>query len=134
MRIVVLKNPLRTNMFGFTCQSWISCALIRGLREMEGLRDADLAQVYYAWFARELNPLANGPSSNPLTLYEMLDSAVKKKDVNHPKVKDLRANLLRPVNRSITDRTVARQLKHQIRTAPIEMFHPQLWRIDLSKI
>jgi hypothetical protein len=101
---------------------------------MEGLGDSDPAQVYYAWFAKELNPMANGPSSNPLALYETLDTAVKKKDVNHPKLKDLRANLLRLIHRSIGDRTVARQLKRQIRTAPIEMFHPQLWRIDLSKI
>src|SRR6202011_937454 len=82
----------------------------------------------------ELNPLANGPSSNPLSLYETLDTAVKKKDVNHPKLKDLRANLLWLIHRSISDRTLGRQLKRQIRTAPIEMFHPQLWRIDLSKI
>lgn len=134
MGVVVLKNLLRTGPFGYTCQSWISCALVQGLREMEGLGDSDPAQAYYAWFASELNPMANGPSSNPLSLYETLDTAVKKKDVNHPKLKDLRANLLWLINRSISDRTVARQLKRQIRGAPIEMFHPQLWRIDLSKI
>ena len=75
---------------------------------MEGLGDSDPAQVYYAWFAKELNPMANGPSSNPLALYETLDTAVKKKDVNHPKLKDLRANLLWLIHRSIGDRTVAR--------------------------
>jgi hypothetical protein len=99
-----------------------------------------LGGKYYAWFARELNPigdgsrLPNGESSNPVLLYLALDTAVKRKDVNHSKIKDLRAGLLRVISRYVPDRNLAAILRKEIRRAPIEMFHPQLWRLDLSKI
>jgi hypothetical protein len=63
-----------------------------------------------------------------------LDTAVKRRDVNHSKIKDLRARLLRAISRYVPDRNLAETLRKEIRKAPLEMFHPQLWRLDLRKI
>jgi hypothetical protein len=99
-----------------------------------------LGGKYYTWFARELNPVGdgtrppNGDSSNPVMLYLALDTAVKRKDVNHSKIKDLRAGLLRVISRYVPDRNLAYTLRREVRRAQIEMFHPQLWRLDLRKI
>ena len=49
-------------------------------------------------------------------------------------IKDLRARLLRVISRYVTDRSLAYVLRREVRRAPIEMFHPQLWRLDLKKI
>jgi hypothetical protein len=121
-----LPSPAASTQFGFTCKAWIAY-------QLEALY---LSQVYYVWFSKELNPIDNGDSSNPLELYRVIDRAVKKNDANHPKLKDLKANLLLAVRNLITpsDPVLARQLKRSIRLAPIEMFRPQLWRIDLSKV
>ena len=32
------------------------------------------------------------------------------------------------------DRSLAHIFRREVRRAPIEMFHPQLWRLDLRKI
>ena len=101
-----------------------------------------LGGIYYVWFAREINPVGdsarppNGESSNPLIIYSTLDTAVKRKDVNHPKIKDLRAGLLRVISKYVAprDRNLAKTLRREIRRAPVEFFHPQLWRLDLSRI
>jgi hypothetical protein len=121
-----LPSPAPTSQFGFTCKAWIASQL----------EEVHLGAIYYAWFSTELNPIANGESSIPLQLYRDIDIAVKRKDVNHSKLKDLRANLLLVVSRSIgpKDRALARALRREIRTAPVEMFRPQIWRIDLRKV
>jgi len=66
----------------------------------------------------------------------MIDRAVKKDDVNHPKLKDLKANLLLAVSRQIgrKDRSLARRLRRDILRAPVSMYRPQLWRLDLSRV
>jgi hypothetical protein len=50
--------------------------------------------------------------------------------------KDLRAGLLRVISKYVapSDRSLAQILRRELRKAPIEMFHPQLWRLDLSRI
>jgi len=95
-----------------------------------------LAGRYYVWFSLELNPVRNGESSNPLVLYRQIDTAVKKNDVNHPKIKDLRVSLVdvivrlvRPGNRGLAESLIA-----QILGAPVEMFRPQLWRLKVASI
>jgi hypothetical protein len=121
-----LPSPVPTSQFGFTSKAWIAYQL----------EEIHLGGIHYVWFSTELNPIANGESSNPLQLYSDIDIAVKKKDVNHSKLKDLRANLLLVVSRLIgpRDRTLSRALQREIRTAPVEMFRPQIWRIDLRKV
>lgn len=91
---------------------------------------------YYVWFSGQLNPIANGESSNPLALYAMIDKAVKMDDGNHPKLKDLKANLLLVVSRLIRprDRDLARLLRRDILRAPLTMYRPQLWRLDLARV
>ena len=116
-------GPSSAGNYGFTCQIWLATRL-----------QTHLGNVYHVWFAREFNPLRNGDSSNPLEMYADMDKAVKRHDINHPKLKDLRARLLDLVNRRIGDKILARELRRQILRANAELFRPQLWRIDLSKI
>jgi hypothetical protein len=121
-----LPLPTHTSQFGFTCKTWIASQLDK----------VHLGEVYYAWFSMELNPIANGDSSIPLQIYRDIDTAVKKKDSNHPKLESVRLNLLLAVSRLIAprDRVLARALRREIRSAPVEMFRPQIWRIDLRKV
>ncbi len=125
-----LGPPPKITSYGYTCKIWMACELERKF----------LGGKYYTWFARELNPVGdgsrppNGESSNPILLYLALDTAVKRRDANHSKIKDLRAGLLRAISRYVPDRNLAVTLRREIRKAPLEMFHPQLWRLDLRKI
>jgi hypothetical protein len=121
-----LPSPTPTSQFGFTCKVWIASQL----------DEVHLGGIYYAWFSTELNPIANGESSIPLQIYRDVDIAVKKKDANHPKLESVRLNLLLTVSRLIapSDRVLARALRREIRLAPVEMFRPQIWRIDLRKV
>jgi hypothetical protein len=127
-----LSSPPEAVRYGYTCKIWMASELERKF----------LGGTYYVWFAREINPVGdstrppNGESSNPLVIYSALDTAVKRKDVNHPKIKDLRAGLLRVISKYVAprDSNLARTLRREIRRAPVEMFHPQLWRLDLSRI
>jgi len=66
----------------------------------------------------------------------MIDKAVKMDDGNHPRLKDLKANLLLVVNRLIRpkDHDLARLLRRDILRAPLTMYRPQLWRLDLSRV
>ncbi len=92
-----LSSPPLGAGYGYTCKIWMARELERKF----------LGGKYYTWFARELNPVgdgtrpANGESSNPLNIYSTLDTAVKRKDVNHAKIKDLRAGLLRVISRYV---------------------------------
>ena len=108
--------PIRTP-YGFACKIWVAYQLEKHY----------LGGLYYVWFARELNPIENGDSSNPLTIYETVDRAVKKRDINHPKLKDFKAGLLDVVNRLIVprDAALARSVRREILRAPVEMFRPQ---------
>jgi hypothetical protein len=120
-----LDLPALSHAHGFSCQVWLAYQLQRLLGDR-----------YHVWFATELNPMDNGPSSNPLKLYWMLDEAVKTNDWNNAKIKDLEANLLVVIDQRIgtCDRACAQRLIEEIAAAPIEMFRPQLWRLDLSKV
>jgi hypothetical protein len=123
---MLLQDPPKASKgFGFACKVWMAVELERVLGDR-----------YYTWFSRELNPINNGDSSNPIELYRMLDRAVKTKDWNHPKVKDLRAKLLVVIDQEISPKDVqlARKLIDEIEQSGIDMFRPQLWRIDLAKV
>jgi len=116
-----------SGQFGYGCKTWIA-------REIE---ETHFDGSYHVWFSHQLNPLPpTGLSSNPLEIYRVIDYAVKTDDFDHPKIKDLRASLRVAVHQSIApnNRLLARRLKKMIRRSNIEMFRPQLWRIDLSRI
>ncbi|HYM10518.1 MAG TPA: hypothetical protein VEU62_07295 [Bryobacterales bacterium] len=100
------------------------------------LEEKHLGGHYHVWFSQELNPIQNGDSSNPAWLYLTIDRAVKKGDVNHPKIRDVRAKLVRVVTRRLGTASagLARELKREIRKAPLAMFRPQLWMLSLSAI
>ena len=81
----------------------------------------------------------NGDSSNPLMLYLWLDRAVKLGDVNHPKIKDLKAGLQRGVDAKRADGEIttgeeAAKLKADIQSADISWFRPQILKINVDKI
>jgi len=92
---------------------------------------------FYCWFSTRFNAMDNGDDSNPLFIYMWLDRAVQQGGVNNPKVKDVRANLMRAASRELRaagregelDETIDR-----ISQAPLEMFTPQIWRIDLTAV
>jgi hypothetical protein len=118
--------PAPSNQFGFAVKTWIAY-------QLEALY---LHRTYYVWFSEQLNPINNGDSSNPLELYRTIDRAVKKNDSNHPKLKGTKTQLLWVVSFFFrkSDPTLARSLRRDILQAPIEMFRPQLWRLNLAKI
>jgi len=121
-----MSTPKGVAAKGYTTKILLASEIVR--LHLEG--------KHYVWFACELNPIQNGDSSNPLLLYREIDTAVKKRDVNHPKIKDLKANLLIMVVGDIepTNLGLARHLKSQIMSADISQFRPQLWRLDLARI
>jgi hypothetical protein len=122
----LLESPPARSPYGFGCKVWIAYQLEKHY----------LGGIHFVWFAKELNPLSNGDSSNPLIIYTDFDRAVKKRDVNHPKLKDFKARLLEVIARLVKpkDPSGARALRREVLSAPIEAYRPQLWRIDLSKI
>ena len=112
--------------YGYGCKVWIA-------REVE---QKYLGGFHYFWFSRQLNPtIQNGLSSNPLRLYSEIDEAVKKEDALHSKIKQLRAEMAWVFYTKIApkDLQLARALRRAVRRAPLDMFRPQLWRLDLSK-
>ena len=114
-----------SGQFGYSCKVWIARELARKY----------FGGTYHVWFSRQLNPPEpTGLSSNPLELYRQIDEAVKRADRNHAKIKDLRAKLEELVNRRVgeKDSALARELRNSLRN--MEMFRPQLWRIDLSGV
>lgn len=112
-------------MTGFGCKT----ALARQIAERH------FARRHYTWFSKELNPIQNGDSSNPLKLYESIDRAVKMGDVNHPKIKDLRASLMQALDfrYGAEDAEVACTLRDEVQQAPIAQFHPELWRLTVDE-
>jgi hypothetical protein len=121
----MLERPASRGLYGFSCKVWIAYQLEKQF----------LGGTYFVWFARELNPLSNGDSSNPLIIYADFDRAVKKRDLNHPKIKDFRARLLDVIARLVKpkDPYLARALRKEVLSAPIESFRPQLWQQDCRK-
>lgn len=115
-----------SGVYGYTCKVWLA----RKIEEQfPGSR-------YFVWFARRLNPLQNPWSSNPLEIYRLVDQAAQKGDNAEPRIKDLRANIHVGIHLRLgrTDRTRAEQLHRMVAVASIEMFHPQIWRLNLSRV
>lgn len=111
---------------GYSCKAWLA---------------AEFARLYFAgvhcnWFASELNPVDNDPSSNPLRIYQRIDEAVKSGDLNDSKIEDLRAKLINVAWCKLenTDPQRAALLVQEIESAPLAMFRPQLLRIAVDKI
>lgn len=112
---------------GFSCQTWI------GRQVNELLHPGS----FYCWFSRHFNAADNGASANPMWIYTELDRAVQQGDTNYPKIKDVRTNLMWTVFKELI---IAGRLSDiipavaQIRAAQIQMFKPQIWRLDLNSI
>jgi len=79
----------------------------------------------------------NGDDSNPLFIYMWLDRAVRQGGVNNPKIKDVRANLMRAAFKELRAGGREKELEetiNRISQASIEMFTPQMWKIDLKAV
>jgi len=116
--------------YGYSCQT----ALAKRVNEVlhHGL--------YYCWFSLEFNAVTSGNTSNPLWIYQTLSHAVHKKDVNDPKIMMIKMALMEAVTRNISivgpaqDNEEDTEALINVRDAEIEMFHPQVWRIELSQV
>ena len=115
-----------SGVYGYTCKVWLARKIEE---EFSGSR-------YFVWFARRLNPLQNPSSANPIEIYRLVDQAVQKGDHTEPKIKDPRANIHLGIQLRLgkTNRARAEQPHGIVTRAPIEMFHPQIWRLELSSI
>ena len=81
--------------------------------------------------------MANGDSANPMWLYLTLDRAVEQDDINNAKVKDVKANLLFATVKELAKAGRGNEIPAAIASitnAPIEMFTPQLWRLEMDAL
>lgn len=126
-KAISLRQLTVTGDQGFACKVWLARVLEEDYLNAE----------YFVWFSASLNPDApTGRSSNPLLIYEELDTAVKRGDDNHAKVQSVRTSLRQAVRQIVgpQNKQLARRLRRAVRKAPLDMFHPQLWKLDLNKI
>jgi len=128
--MLTLKDPDIPFGVGFSCQTHLAVLVNEFLHPGR----------FYCWYATELNAFANGDSSNPVSLYLTIDRAVKAPmggDANNPKIKDIRTNLMRALERELKGRlsnSALRQTIKVIATADVQYFRPQVWKLKLSRI
>lgn len=125
--MIEILTPPSQGAVGYSCQPWISRLVNEFLHPGS----------YYCWFASEFDPIRNGDSSSPAWLYLTIDRAVKQNDVNHPKIKDIRANLMRAVVRELACQGCEEHTASVIKTlegVDIICFRPQVWKIDLNSV
>lgn len=119
--------PGHGSKFGYSVQTWIAKVVNEYLHPGS----------YFCWFAMSFNAMRNGDSANPIWIYLILDRAVAQGDGNNAKLKDVRANLLHVVDRELRlagrSSEIATAL-YTISHAPLNVFTPQLWCIDMSTI
>jgi len=90
--------------------------------------------------SEEFNPPNTGNSSNPSWLYVTLSQAIYFRDSNDAKLTQTRDKLLTVLLEAISSNwgrkenlSLERDIV-EIRQAPIELFRPQVWKIDLRKV
>jgi hypothetical protein len=119
--------PGHSPFVGYSTQTWLSKAVNEFLHP----------GIYYCWFARSFNAMSNGDDSNPIWLYLILDRAVAQGGVKNAKIKDVRANLMLAVERELRIQGRESEISPSfaaIAAAPIQVFTPQVWRIDMGKL
>lgn len=112
---------------GYSCQTWIA----------KQINDYLHPGSYYCWFSNHFNAMSNGDDSNPIWIYLILDRAVEQGAVNNAKVKDVKANLLRAVDKEL--HAQGRQNKipatmAAISKASLQDYTPQLWKLNLNAL
>lgn len=111
----------------YSCQSWIAKQINHYLHPGS----------YYCWFSKHFNAMSNGDDSNPIWIYLILDRAVKQGAVNNAKVKDLKANLLRAVDKELRTQSRHNEIPAAmavISKASLQDYTPQLWKLNLNAI
>lgn len=114
--------------FGYSAQTTLALYLTRHY----------YGNLYHIWFSLEFNPILNGDSANPLLIYQTLDNAVKKRDVNNPKIQTARMTLMSGVNSWLRAGQIstglAASLNSDIARASLSWFRPVGIRIDLQQV
>ena len=122
------KNyPGHGRTYGYSVQTWIAKLVNEYLH----------SGSYFCWFSMTYNAMRNGDDSNPIWIYLILDRAVAQGGLNNAKVKDVKANLLQVIDRELRVNNRASEVSgalSAVMNAPLDMFTPQLWRIDLGSI
>jgi hypothetical protein len=123
----LISKYLSPKQWGYSCQTLLA----------RSTNDLLYGDKYYCWFSKHLNATENGDDSNPIWLYLLIDRAAKQRAVHNAKIRDCRLNLMAAAAKELgrQGRSAERAATvASIRTAPIEMFAPQLWRIDLTAV
>lgn len=125
--INIQPYPGHGTAVGYTCQTWIA----------KQINDYLHPGSYYCWFSKHFNAMSNGDDSNPIWIYLILDRAIEQGAVNNAKVKDVKANLLRAIDKEL--RAAGRDTEIPaamavISSAPLQCYTPQLWKLDLNAI
>lgn len=124
----LIPGPGPIDDVGYTCQTYLN----------HYLTHTWFKGVYYVYFSKELNPVGNGDSANPLVIYQWYDRAIKSRDENHPKVRYHRTNLLWIIDEKrrngVIDEVTASNLSREVANAPMSLFRPEIWRINLDMI
>lgn len=113
--------------YGYSCQAWLA-------KQVNELLHAG---KYYCWFATSLNSFANGDDSNPIMIYMTVDRAIKQGGFNNAKIKDIRLNLMRAVNKELARQQRSTEIastQSLIAKAPLTWLRPEIWRLDLNAI
>lgn len=95
--------------------------------------------VHYAWLAEEFNPLRTNPkSSNPYLIYGDLYWAWSHRDTFDKFVAQSREGLSKGVwtqsLRGVIDHALARRLTSVCDDAPVDLFYPLVYRVEMSAI
>ncbi len=113
----------KCEIVGYSCQTHLAWTLYE--------QHYDDKDHCYLWFSTEVNPQTVGPSSRPLRIYQDLDEAVKVRDPNELKIRDLRIRLQRVVDRRVGNVQDQFELKKRIASASVKWFRPLLLKLDL---
>lgn len=95
--------------------------------------------VHYSWLAEEFHPLLTNPkSSNPYLIYGDLYWAWAKSDPFDKYVTQVRHGLAKGVlarrTAGIMDPVLSRRLRHICAKAAVDLFHPVVYRVDMSRV
>ena len=89
---------------------------------------------YFVWFAGEANERRSSHSSNPIRIFQELDTAVKSGELGAQKIQETLARMVAILSLNLPiDDPMFENLTRELEKALIGAFRPQLWRIDLAR-
>jgi hypothetical protein len=125
--MILNAYPGHGRTWGYSAQTWIAKLVNEFLHPGS----------YFCWFATSFNAMRNGDDSNPIWIYLSLDRAVDQGGINNVKVDKVKANIIQAIDRELMAagrKTEIAPAIVAVNSAALDMFTPQLWRIDISAI